>query len=148
MTKARIQPLCRSNNINLGYFAAPGSLPKSVTDRIIASFLYNHHFCLIWKPEKVSFNQTFQELKHKFKIVDNFILEENVNSHFEYEFIPKKIESHPTKFFVCHLETLNSDRARPYCISFYRLGKLAARYNLDSTPYQFDKCKKVFSICW
>ena len=48
----------------------------------------------------VSFNQAVRELKEKFKTVDNFITEENVNSHFKYEFIPKKIESHPTNFIV------------------------------------------------
>ena len=81
-------------------------------------------------------------MKDNFKKVDNFITEENVNSHFKYEFTPKKIESHLTNFVVYDLETHNTDRARPYCISFHRLSKLVGRYNRDLTPYEIDKCKK------
>ena len=95
----------------------------------------------------VSFNQAIKELKDNLKIVDNFITEENVNSHFKYEFIPKKIESHLTNFVVYDLETHNTDRARPYCISFYRSSKLAGRYNRYLTPYQYEKCKNDTSIC-
>ena len=102
-------------------------------------FLYNIHFCLICKSQGVSFNQVVQELKDNFKMVDSFITEGNVNSHFKYEFIPKKIESHLTNFIVYDLQTHNTDRARPYCISFYRLSKLAGRYNQDLTPYEIDK---------
>ena len=63
---------------------------------------------------------------------DNLITEENVNSHFKYEFIPKKNESHLTNFIVYDLATPhNTDGARPYFISFYRLNNLAVGYNLD-----------------
>ena len=99
MTKVRIQPFCRAKSICLGYYDSEKVFPRSVTDRINALFLYNNHFCLIWKSEGVSFNQAIKELKDNFKIVDNFITEENVNSHFEYEFIPKKIDSILTDFF-------------------------------------------------
>ena len=92
MTKARIQPFCRANNINLGYFDGDGVYPRSVTNRNSALFIYNNHFCLIWKSERVSFNQAINELKSNFKIVDNYITEENVNSQLNYEFRPKKIE--------------------------------------------------------
>ena len=78
-------------------------------------------------------------MKDKFKIVDNFITEGNGNSHFKYEVIPKKFESHLTNFIVCDLETHNTDRARPYCFSIYRLSKLAGRYNSDLTPYEIKK---------
>ena len=57
-------------------------------NRNIGWFSHNNHFCLIWKPEGVSFFQAIKKLKHKFKIVDKDITEENVNSHFKYEFIP------------------------------------------------------------
>ena len=33
MTMARIQPFCRANNINLGYFNGIRVFPRSVTDR-------------------------------------------------------------------------------------------------------------------
>ena len=80
-------------------------------EMVLCFFLYNNHFCLIWKSEGVSFNQAIQELKNDFKIFDNFITEENVKSHFEYIYKPKKIESHLTNFIVYDLETHNTDRA-------------------------------------
>ena len=114
MTKARIQPFCRANNINLGYWDGERVFPRSVMNRDSALYLYNNHFCLIWKSEGVSFKQAVRELDENFKMVDNFITEEIVTSHFKYEFIPKKIESHLTNFIVYDLETHNTDRARPY----------------------------------
>ena len=105
-------------------------------------FLYNNHFCKVWKSEGVSSNQAIEELKDNFNIVDNYITGENVNSHFKYEFIPKKIESHLTNFIVYDLETHNTDRARPYCISFYRLSKISGRYGRDQTREELDNCKK------
>ena len=129
MTKARIQPCLRKLGINLGYFNGERKFPRAVTNRDSAFYLCNNHFCLLWKSQKVSFNQAIDELEKKFKIVNNYITEENVNSHFKYEFTPKKTESHLTNFIVYDLETHNTDRARPYCISFYRLSKLAGRYN-------------------
>ena len=127
MTKARIQPFCRANNNNLGYYNDDRVFPRSVTNRDSAFYLYNNHFCLIWKSCGVSFNQVYQELKNNFKMVDNYITEENVKSHFKYEFIPKKIESHLTNFIVYDLETHNTDRAKPYNMTFYRLSKIAGR---------------------
>ena len=139
MTKARIQPFCKANNINLGYWDGERVFPRSVTNRDSALFLYNNHFCLIWKSEDVSFKQAFKELDENFKIVDNYITEENVNSHFKYEFIPKKINSHLTNFIVYDLETHNTDRARPYNMTFYRLSKIAGRYQRDPTSEELQK---------
>ena len=133
MTKARIQPFCRANNINLEYFDGTKVLPRSVTERNIALFLYNIDFCLIWKSENFSFNQALRDLKDNFKIVDNYITDENVTSHFKYEFIPQKIESHLTNFIVYDLETHNTDRAELYKMTFYRLSKIAGRYERDPT---------------
>ena len=142
MTKARIQPFCRADNINLGYFDGDGVYPRSVTNRNSALYLYNNHFCLIWKSQSVSFNQPIKELKDNFKMIDNYITEENVNSHFKYDFLPKKIESHLTNFIVYDLEAHNTDRARPYLFCFYRLSKLAGRYNRDLTLDELEKCRK------
>ena len=100
MTKARIQPFCRAKNNNLGYYNDDRVLPRSATDRNIALFLYNIHFCLIWRNENVSFKQVIRELKDSFKLVDKYITEENVKSYFEYIYKPKKIESHLTNFIV------------------------------------------------
>ena len=88
-TKARIQPFCRANNINSGFYNEDRVFPRSVTNRDNALFLYSNHFCLIWKSEGVCFSQAIKELKDNFETVDNYITEENVNSHFIYEFIPK-----------------------------------------------------------
>ena len=68
-----------------------------------------------------------------------YITEENVNSHFKYEFIPKKIESHLTNFIVYDLETHNADRARPYNMIFYRLSKISGRYDRDPTKEELKK---------
>ena len=95
-----------------------------------------------WKSQGKSFKDANQELKNDFKIVDNYITEENVNAYFKYEYIPKKIESHPTNIIVYDLKTHNTDRARPYNISFYRLSKIAGRYSRDPTPEELQKSIK------
>ena len=88
MTKARIQPFCRANNTNKGFFDGVGVFPRSVSDRNNAYSSLNNPFCLIWKLKGVSFNQAIKELKDNLKLVDNYITEENVNFHFKYGFIP------------------------------------------------------------
>ena len=82
MTKARVQP--RANNINKGCFDGKRVFPTSVRGRNNALFLFSNHFCSIWKSERVSFNRAIKELKNNFKIVDNYITEQNVNSHLKY----------------------------------------------------------------
>ena len=125
MTMARIQPFFRANNFNLGYFDGERVFPRSVTKRNIALKLQKNHFCLIWKSEGVSFYQAIKDLKDNFKIVDIYLTEQIFNSHFKYEFIPQKIESHLTNFIVYNLETHNTDRTRPYVFCFYRISKIA-----------------------
>ena len=44
-------------------------------------------------------------------MVDNYVTEKNVTSLFEYNYEPKKIESHLTNFIKYNLETHNTDRA-------------------------------------
>ena len=139
MTKAPIQPLCRANNINLGFYDDDRVFPRTVTNRDSALYLYDNHFCLIWKSEGVSFKQAIKEIDDNFKKVDNYITEENVNTYFKYEFIPKKIESHLSNFIVYDIETLNTNRARPYNMTFYRLSKIACRYERDPTPQELQK---------
>ena len=139
MTKARIQPFCKANNINLGYWDGERVFPRSVTNRDSALFLFNNHFCLIWKSQGVSFKDAIRELEDNFKVVDNYITEENVNSHFKYEFIPKQIESHLSNFIVYDLETYSTDRAHPYNMTFYRLSKIAGRYERDPTQEELQK---------
>ena len=71
--------------------------------------------------------------------MDNYITEEDVNTYFKYEFIPKKIESHLSNFIVYDIETLNTNRARPYNMTFYQLSKIAGRYERDPTPQELQK---------
>ena len=142
MTKARIQPLCRANNINLGYYNEDRVFPRSVTNRDSALFLFNNHICLRWTMEGVSFRDAIKELKDNSKIVDNYITEENVKSQFEYTYKPKKIESHLTNCIVYDLETHNTDTTRPYVFCFYRLSKLAGRYSRDLKHDERQICKK------
>ena len=139
IAKARIQPFCRVNINNLGHFDGTRVSPRSVTDRNIALFLFSNLFCSTWKSEGVSFNQAIEKFKVIFKIVGKYITEENVNSHFKYEFIPKKIESQLTNFFVYGLETRNTDRARPYVFCFHRINKISGRYDRDQTHKDLDK---------
>ena len=135
MTKARIQPFCRANIINLEYHDGTRVFPRTVTNTDSALFLYNNQFCLELKSQNVSFNQVITELKANFKIVDDYITEENVNSNFKYEFIPKKFESHLPNFIVYDLETHNTDRARPYNMTFYQISKLAGKNDRNNlTP--------------
>ena len=142
MTMARIQPCPKKLGVNVGYYNGKEIWPRNITERNRALFLYNNHFCLIWKSENVSFKDAIKELKDIFKIVDNYMTEENVNSFFKYEYTPKKIETHLSNFIVYDLETHNTDRARPYCISFYRSSKIAGRYDRDQTHDELVKCKK------
>ena len=142
MTKATIQLFGRANNINLGHYNEDRVFPRSVTNRDSALFLFNNYICVIWKSEGVSFKQAINELKDNFEIVHIYTTKENVNSHFKYEFIPKKIESHLSNFIVYDLETHKTDRARPHVICFYRLSKIAGRYCRDLTPDEIDECKK------
>ena len=75
MTMARVKPFCSANSFNLGYYNNDRVFPRTVTNRNSALYLYNNHFCLIWKSQNISFNQAIIELKNNFKIVDNFITE-------------------------------------------------------------------------
>ena len=77
-------------------------------------------------------------MKDNFNIVDNYITEENNNTHFKYEDIHKKIESHLSDFIVYDLETLNTDRTKPHNMTFYRKRKLAGRYRQDPSQDELE----------
>ena len=63
MTMARIQTCVRKLGIDLGYYNVDRVFPRTVTNRDSALYLYNNHFCLIWKSEGVGFNQAIIQLK-------------------------------------------------------------------------------------
>ena len=120
--------------------------PRSVTERNKVLYLYNDQFCLIWKSEAVSFKNASDELRSKSKRVNKYVTDENVRNYFKYEHKPTKIEHQLTNFIVYDLETYNTNRARPYCVSPYRLGKIASIYNRDLTPESIKKVKKKDTI--
>ena len=96
MTIVRIQQRLRKLGIDFGSFKGKEICPRTKTKRNIGLYLYDNHFCLIWKSEGVSFkNVVKNEIKDNLKLVDNYITEEIVNSHFEDIFKPKKIECWP-----------------------------------------------------
>ena len=82
-------------------------------------------------------------MKDNFNLVDIYITVENVKSHFEYIYNPKKLESQWTNFIVYGLETHNTDRTRIYFTSFYRLIEVVGNYQRDLTPCEVEKCKKL-----
>ena len=63
-----------------------------------------------------------------------------------YIYTPEKYESPLTNFITYDLETHNTDRARPYVLCFYRLSKLAGRYNRDLTPCELENVKKTLLL--
>ena len=81
MTSARIQPFCEKYNINIGCFDGTRINPRNLTQRDTSLFIYNNHFCLLWKSNCISFNQVIEnELKPNFKVVDNVISDKHVKS--------------------------------------------------------------------
>ena len=87
---ARIQPCLGKLGVNLGYYKGKEIWRRNIIERCKALFLYKIRFCLIWKSEKVSFNQAIRETKGNFKRVDKYITEKTVNSDFECIHTPKK----------------------------------------------------------
>ena len=49
MISARIQPFCRKHNIVIGCFDGTRISPRKNTQKETFLFIYNNHFCLIWK---------------------------------------------------------------------------------------------------
>ena len=66
---ARIQPFCKPNKVDMGYFNGEEIRPRLMKERNKA--LYENPFCSIRKWEGVGFNKAIQQLKSKFAIVNN-----------------------------------------------------------------------------
>ena len=81
-------------------------------------------------------------MKSKFKQVGIYLTDENVRSAFKYEYKPKKVENQLTNIIVHDLKPYHKNRALTYCISLYRLSKLAGKYNGGLSFYKNEKCKK------
>ena len=69
MTTLRVQPFCRKYNVNIGYYDGFRVCPGIITERNIALKKHDIHFCLIWKPNDISFNEAIEELKITSKLL-------------------------------------------------------------------------------
>ena len=139
MTFARIQPFCKKYNINIGCFDGTRINPRHLTQRNTSLFIYNIHFCLIWKSNGVSFEKAITELKDNFKVVDNVISDKHVKSFIKYEYNPKKVKTPLTNIVVYDLETFNKIRAVPYCGCIYKLSKNSDKYHRDISEQEYQK---------
>ena len=92
MTLARIQPFCKKNNIDIGIYKQNEKriLPRTVTDKSKALFLYKNHFCVIWISNAINFSKAVEEIELNFKTINNKVTDINVNKFTEYKFNPKK----------------------------------------------------------
>ena len=140
MTCARIQPFCKKHNINIGCFDGTRINPRNLTQRNTSLFIYNIHFCLIWKSDGISFKKAITEIKDNFKVVDNVISDKHVKSFIKYEYNPKKVKSPLTNIVVYDLETFNKIRAVPYCSCIYKLSKISGKYHRDISEQEYQKC--------
>ena len=139
MTSARLQPFRKKYNINIGCFDGTRINPRNLTQRDISLFIYNNHFCLVWKSNGISFSQATEELKNNFKVVDNVISDKHVKIFIKYEYNPKKVKSPLTKKVVYVLETFNKNRAVPYCSCIYKLSKISGKYHRDISEQEYQK---------
>ena len=129
MNSARGRSFCRKNNKNIGWFDGTRTNPRNLTQRNTSLFIYNNHFCLIWKSQNISFNQVNENgLKPNFKNVDNVISDKFVKSFIKYEYNPEKVKSPLTIVVVYDLETINKIRAVPYCSCVYKLSEISGKY--------------------
>ena len=140
MTSARIQPFCEKYNINIGCFDGTRLNPRNLIQRDISLFIYNNHFCLIWKSNGISFNQAIRELKANFKVVDNVVSDKHVKGFIKFEYNPKKVKSPLTNIVIYDLETFNKIRIVPYCSCIYKLSKISGKYHQDISEQEYQKC--------
>ena len=89
MTSARVGSFCRKYNINIGCFDGTRINPTNITQLNTALKIHINHFCLIWKSNRISFNQVIEnDLKPNFKVVDNVIFDKHVKGFIKHEYNP------------------------------------------------------------
>ena len=71
--------------------------------------IYNNLFCLIWKSNGTSFNQTREVSILNLKAFDNSISDELVKSFVKHENDPKRVRSALTNMIIYNLETYNKN---------------------------------------
>ena len=75
-----VQLFCRKHNIKIRCFNCKAITPTKIKERNIALNVYKNHFCLFSKANTISFNKAIEELKIKFKVIDNFLSDKHVRS--------------------------------------------------------------------
>ena len=140
MTSARIQPFCTKYDINISCFEGMRKNPRNISQGNISMYIDNHHFCLIWKSNTISFDQAKAELILDFEVVDNVFCDKHVKSFVKKKYDPKKVPSPISKIFGYDLETYKKNRAVPYCSSKNKLCKISGKYNGDITEKNNQKC--------
>ena len=103
-------------------------------------FIYKNNFCLIWKPDGISFDKAIKEIKDNFKVVDNVASDEHVKSFFKNIYKHKKVQSPLINIVVYDLETFNKTRAVPCCSCIYILSKISDKYHRDISQQENQKC--------
>ena len=89
MTSARIQPISKKDNINIGCFDGRRINPRNITQRSTSLFIHINHFCLVRKSNGISFNEVIEkELKPNFRVIDKCISYKPVKSFNDYEYKP------------------------------------------------------------
>ena len=83
-------------------------------------FLKKNHFRVIWSPDKIGFENNFEEVKLNFKTVNFFR---------KYILAPETLESQLNNVFVYDKETDNKDETVPYAVRFYPVSKLASKWD-------------------
>ena len=59
-----------------------GSNSRNNTQRNLSLYIYNIHFCLIWKSNGTSCNNAIGELKLNFRVVENVISDKCVKKFY------------------------------------------------------------------
>ena len=95
--------------------------------------MYNNHFCLIGKIQKISFNQAKENLWLNFKVNDNVISDEHVKSFIKDENKPINVKCQLTNIVLYDIETFNTDKAISYANCIYGLSIISGNVIRDIT---------------
>ena len=140
MTSNRVQPFCRKHNINIGCYNGFRVCPRNIKQRNIALDIHKNHFCLIRKPDGVSFDKAIKNLKDNFKLVDNVISDKHIKSYIKYKYKPKKVQSQLTNMIVYDIEAFNTIKCVPCANCIYGLSKISGKYYRDLSEKEYQKC--------
>ena len=130
MTSAKIQAFCRKYNTNIGCSFGKKINTRNITERKTSLFILSNHFCLIRKPQGISFDKAIEdELKPNFKVVHNVKSDKHVKCFIKYEYKPLESQSPLTNIVVYDLENFKKIRAVLFCSCIYKLSKISGKYH-------------------